>query len=285
MIKQNAYCQLMRLDKPVGIWLLLLPSLWGVWSALPYVSVPILIDHLIYYSILFLIGAVVMRSAGCVINDFFDRSFDSKVARTRNRPLVNGSIKPYQAVILFIILSVIGLSILVQLPKHAIWIGCISIIPVITYPLMKRVTYLPQFFLGLTYNIGILIGYVTITNVFHPHILWLYASGVLLTVAYDTIYAFQDIKDDLQIGVKSTAILWQKNPKIWITICYTISFSLFALFLNNLIINVSLGIILLYILYQIHKWDITDNINTLYFFNINVYISIILLALIMINSF
>lgn len=273
MLKNNPYIRLMRLERPIGIGLLLMPCLWGVWAGGQSDKLSITL----YYSALFMIGSVVMRSAGCVINDYFDRHIDTQVERTKNRPLASGEIKPINALILFAVLSLIGLWVLVQLPMIAISFGLGVFVPIILYPLMKRITYFPQLFLGLIYNIGIVIGYVSTTKIFNPHILWLYACGVLITLAYDTIYAFQDIKDDIKIGVKSSAIAWQHNPKLFIGLCYLLGLFCFAMFFyNNMIKNILLCMIAGGVAFKLYHWDRGDNHKSLILFKQNFYLLCIL---------
>ncbi|MFT6071784.1 MAG: 4-hydroxybenzoate polyprenyltransferase [Alphaproteobacteria bacterium] len=279
-LKQNPYYQLMRLDKPIGIWFLLLPCLWGIWGAHSFLSIPISVGILFYQSILFTVGAIIMRSAGCVINDYFDRDFDKNVARTKNRPLADGTISTKNALILFVLLSCLGLFVLLQLSQATILIGCCVFIPIILYPLMKRITYFPQFFLGLVYNIGIIMGFVSISGVFDKQILWLYFSGVLITVAYDTIYAFQDIADDQKIGVKSSAIIWQNNPKIWIGLCYLSAFVCFSLFFQNRWIAF-ISILIIAILWAyLYKWDVKNHFQTKKFFKDHLKLLVLLLLII-----
>ena len=285
MFYQNPYIQLMRLDKPIGIWLLLIPCLWGVWIAPLIMVQPVSIIELLYKSVLFLIASTIMRSAGCVINDYFDRDFDKKVSRTLNRPLASGVIKPRNALILFVILSLIGLCLLVQLPFITIMIGCFTFIPIVLYPLMKRLTYFPQLFLGLIYNSGIIMGFVSISCKFNADILWLYACGVLITLAYDTIYAFQDIQDDIKIGIKSSAIIWKHNPKLWIGLCYTLALINFGIFFCNIVIACILLILAFIIGVKLYYWHITDIQQALKLFKSNVYLLMCLWFLILIFSY
>ncbi len=285
MLQKNPYCQLMRLDKPIGVWLLLIPCLWGIWIAPTIMNHTVPLGTLLYYSGLFLIASGVMRSAGCVINDYFDRELDKSVDRTKNRPLANGTIKPIYALILFSILSLIGLCLLTQLPLITLIIGICVFIPIIVYPLMKRLTYFPQLFLGLVYNIGIVMGFVTISGQFNSRILWLYAGGVLITLGYDTIYAFQDIQDDLKIGVKSSAIAWQKNPKFFIGLCYGIAFICFAIFFTHFWINCSLLIFLITIFIKLSYWQCDNIPQTLNLFKHNVWLLLGLWVLILLFTY
>jgi 4-hydroxybenzoate polyprenyltransferase len=284
MVQHNPYSQLMRLDKPVGIWLLLIPCLWGIWVAPLKVTEAISLNLLFYNTVLFAIGAVVMRSAGCVINDYFDRELDKQVERTKNRPLASGIIPPRNALILFCILSFCGLLILLQLPIITLIFGCLVFIPIILYPLMKRLTYFPQLFLGLIYNSGIIMGFVTISGHFDMDILWLYASGVLITLGYDTIYAFQDINDDMKIGIKSSAIIWKNKPKLWIGLCYGLSLLFFGMFFYNKIAFYGLLIIAFIISVKLYFWHIADNHKSLKLFKENIWLLLALFGLIIFAS-
>ncbi len=192
---------IMRLDRPIGWWLLLLPSWWAILIA---ADEPL---TALWLMLLFLIGAVAMRAAGCVINDLWDTDIDQKIARTATRPLASGEISKLQAFIILIILGLIGLGILVQLPFKAWLMGIASLPLIATYPLFKRFTYWPQIMLGLTFSWGVLLGFVAASDTWpHAGILTLYVGTVFWVVGYDTIYAIQDMKDDALTGVKSSAL-------------------------------------------------------------------------------
>lgn len=220
MLQQwRLYARLARLDKPVGIWLLYFPCLWGLGlGASLSPGLPLL--QYIYYAALFFIGAVLMRSAGCVYNDMLDRDFDALVARTAERPLASGQISMRRALLLMIVLAVLALLVLLPLNSMARMVAVASIVPVAVYPLMKRITYWPQLFLGIAFNWGVLVGAVAVTGELSLPILWLYAAGVFWTLGYDTIYALQDIEDDIRIGVKSSAIAVRHRPKPFLFGCY-----------------------------------------------------------------
>ena len=175
----------------------------------------------IFLIIIFLIGSTVMRGAGCIINDIFDRDLDKSVSRTKNRPIASGEISIRDAFLLFLFLSGLGLTILLSLNLLSILIGFISFLLLIIYPLSKRVTYWPQLILGITFNVGVLIGFSSATGNINFTILFLYAAGIFWTLGYDTIYAVQDIEDDLKIGIKSTALLFGKNVKAWVFFFYS----------------------------------------------------------------
>lgn len=207
------YLRLMRLDKPIGTWLLFWPCGWGIASAAAPGCFP---DP--YMLALFGTGALVMRGAGCTINDMWDRDIDAKVERTKNRPLVNGDVSLKQAVLFLGGQLSVGLIILLQLNWYSVFLGASSLGLVISYPLMKRFTYWPQLVLGFTFNWGALLGYSAIQGYINlATCLPLYFAGVCWTIIYDTIYAHQDRTDDLRLGIKSTAIKFNQDTKFWLT--------------------------------------------------------------------
>ncbi|MFA4995141.1 MAG: 4-hydroxybenzoate octaprenyltransferase [Bdellovibrionales bacterium] len=221
--RMNPYLRLMRLDKPTGTWLLLIPCWWGV--ALSAELFPNL-----WYMFLFAVGAVVMRGAGCVVNDIYDRNLDGLVERTSARPLANGEINLLQAVAFLALLLFLGLCVLLLFNRATIILGASSLVLVFTYPLMKRITWWPQLFLGFTFNWGVLMGGMAVTETLDfPHVL-AYIAGIFWTLGYDTIYAHQDKRDDLQIGIKSTALLFGEVSLWWISLFYaaTIFFLILA---------------------------------------------------------
>jgi 4-hydroxybenzoate polyprenyltransferase len=197
------YAQLMRLDRPIGWWLLFIPCLWGL--LLAQIAAGQSIPDL-WFVLLFLVGAVIMRGAGCTLNDILDRDIDKAVVRTRNRPLASGRISVMRALWFLACLCLAGLVILLQFNWPTVILGAGSLVIVGVYPLMKRVTYYPQFVLGLAFNWGALVGWMAIFGTLQLPALLLYSAGVSWTMAYDTIYAHQDKDDDALIGVKSTAL-------------------------------------------------------------------------------
>ncbi len=206
------YLKLARLHHPTGIWLLFLPCLFGIFLALKKLPEPHFLE-IIRIIFLFLMGSILMRSAGCIINDLTDLKFDQKVERTKSRPLASGAISIKNARIFLAILLIGGFLILLQFNFKTILSGFIALLLVITYPLMKRLTYYPQVFLGLTFNFGILMASLALLDRITIEALILYIASIIWTVIYDTIYAYQDIEDDLKIGVKSTAIRFRSNPQ------------------------------------------------------------------------
>lgn len=211
------YAQLMRLERPVGWWLLLLPCWWGL--ALGQLANGGGLPDL-WHGLLFLVGAIVMRGAGCVLNDMADMDFDAKVTRTMNRPIASGRVTRRQAFIFLSVLSLLGLVVLLQFNAFTVWLGVASLAIVAVYPFMKRVTHWPQFVLGLAFNWGALVGWAATHGSLLVAPVLLYAAGISWTLAYDTIYAHQDKDDDILIGVKSTALLFGENSKRWLALFF-----------------------------------------------------------------
>ena len=207
------YLLMMRLDRPIGTWLLLLPALWIILMTGDLSHWPILL--------LFTIGAIVMRGAGCVINDLWDRNLDGGVERTSIRPIPSGQINIWQALMLLLGLLMLGLVILLQFNRLTILVGLASLVFIAIYPLMKRWTWWPQAFLGLTFNFGALMGYTAIKNDIGLSSVILYCAGFFWTLGYDTIYALQDRDDDQMLGIKSTARLFiEKWDNVYIPLYF-----------------------------------------------------------------
>ncbi|KAL9652770.1 hypothetical protein ABK040_010803 [Willaertia magna] len=203
------YLRLTRIDKPIGTWLLLYPCLWSLALADTQALIPSP-----YYMFLFAAGAIIMRGAGCTVNDLWDRDFDKKVERTKSRPIASGEISVKNGILFLGAQLLAGLAVLVQFNWYTIAVGASSLALVFTYPLMKRITYWPQIFLGLTFNWGAFVGYSAFAGYCSwPVVIPLYLGGIAWTIVYDTIYAHQDKKDDKQIGVKSTALLFGERTK------------------------------------------------------------------------
>jgi len=219
MEKFQIFIKLTRLNKPIGILLLFWPCVWGLTLSYYYSGNTILY---IKYIILFFLGAVLMRSAGCIFNDIVDRNFDKKVQRTKERPIASGKVTIVEAFIYIILLCAIALLILLQFNLLTITLGMGSMILAFTYPFMKRITYWPQLFLGLTFNWGIVMGWSSLMNNISIEPIILYLSAIFWTLGYDTIYGLQDIQDDEMIGVKSTSIKFKNNVKIFVGTCYSL---------------------------------------------------------------
>ena len=282
--KIKSYILLMRLNSPIGSMLLLYPCLWGLISASSSIEE---IRQNIFLFIIFILGAFIMRSAGCVINDILDRNIDIQVDRTKSRPLADKSISLHESVVIFITLSSIGLCILLSLNTLSIKVGLLSFILLIIYPLTKRITYWPQLFLALTFNIGVLIGYAAITNILPFEIYFLYAAGIFWTLGYDTIYAYQDIDDDISIGVKSTAILFKDSAKYWISSFYILMSSNLLIFgllsSQEMIYFLLLILILSHQLFQIYKLDIKRPEVCLAIFKSNKYLGLLVCLVLLSN--
>ena len=217
------YLRLMRADRPIGTWLLLFPCWWAVALATPAGGAP---DARLL--VLFALGAVVMRGAGCTYNDIVDRDIDARVARTAARPIPSGAVSVRQAWVFLALQLAIGLAILLALAPLAILLGVVSLALIAAYPFMKRITYWPQVFLGLTFNWGALMGWAAATGSLEASALALYAAGVAWTLVYDTIYAHQDKEDDALIGVKSTALKFGARTKAWLAGFAAVSLLLLA---------------------------------------------------------
>ena len=217
MEKFQTFIQLTRLNKPIGIFLLFWPCAWGLALAYYFNGETILyLKHVI----LFFLGSVLMRSAGCIFNDMVDKDFDKKVERTKERPIASGKVSILNAFFYIILLSLAALIILLQFNALTIALGVGSAIFAFAYPFMKRFTYWPQLFLGLTFNWGIIMGWTSITNYLSIEPIILYIAAIFWTLGYDTIYGIQDMRDDEIIGVKSTSIKFENNIKLFVGACY-----------------------------------------------------------------
>ena len=219
MEKFQIFIQLTRLNKPIGFLLLFWPCVWGLTLAYYFSGeTNLYLKHIL----LFFLGSVLMRSAGCIFNDIVDRDLDKKVQRTRERPIASGKISVPKAFVYLVFLCLVALLILLQFNWFTIILGLSSMTLVFTYPFMKRITYWPQLFLGLTFNWGIIIGWTSLTNDISIEPIILYLSAIFWTLGYDTIYGLQDIHDDEIVGVKSTSIKFKNNVKIFVGICYSL---------------------------------------------------------------
>ena len=219
MKQLNLFLELTRLKRPIGYMLLFWPCLWGLTIAYNF---SINIQFFMKYALLFFLGAILMRSAGCIVNDIFDKNFDSKVERTKNRPIASGDISIKLGLFYVLILCGIAFIVLIQFNFFTIILALGSMPLAFTYPLMKRFTYWPQLFLGVTFNYGLILGWTSINSEISIVRMIFYLGAIFWTLGYDTIYGFQDIKDDEIIGVKSTSLKFKKNPKLFIFLCYLI---------------------------------------------------------------
>ena len=210
---------LTRLNKPIGFMLLFWPCLWGLTIGYEFSE-----NNLVFYkfSFLFFLGAILMRSAGCIVNDILDRKIDLMVERTKNRPIASGQVSVKTALVLSAVLCLFAFAILIQFNQKTIILGLASMPFAFSYPLMKRFTYWPQLFLGFTFNYGLIMAWVSLNDNLSIYPIVFYFGAIFWTLGYDTIYGFQDIKDDEIIGVKSTSIIFKKNPKLFLFLCYLI---------------------------------------------------------------
>ena len=270
MEKFKTFVQLTRLNQPIGILLLFWPCVWGLTLAYYYSRETTLY---LKYIILFFLGSVLMRSAGCIFNDIVDRDFDKKVQRTKERPLASGKISVFGAIIYIILLCLMALLILLQFNLLTIILGLSSMILAFSYPFMKRITYWPQLFLGLTFNWGIIIGWTSMVNDISVEPMILYFAAIFWTLGYDTIYGLQDMHDDEIIGIKSTSIKFKKNVKVFIGTCYSLCvlFILVLCFMievNKYLLILSIFFILS-LFYQIKIFKIDNQESCLTAFKIN----------------
>jgi 4-hydroxybenzoate polyprenyltransferase len=215
------YARLARLDRPIGTWLLLFPAWWGIALAAPRWPDPALL-------LLFALGAVAMRGAGCTLNDIADREYDGRVARTRFRPIPSGRVSVPQAILFMLLQLAVGAVILFSLNRLSILLGIAVLGLIGTYPFMKRITWWPQLFLGLNFNWGALLGWTAVVGSLAPPPVLLYLGGVFWTLGYDTIYAHQDKEDDARIGVKSSALALGPSTRPFLFLAYPIAAALWA---------------------------------------------------------
>ena len=213
------FVELTRMNKPIGFMLLFWPCSWGL--AYAYKANQNF-DQFIFYLILFFLGSVLMRSAGCIINDILDRKFDKEVSRTKDRPIASGKITINLGLFYSTLLCLFAFFVLINFNLFTIILAIASMPLAFTYPLMKRYTYWPQLFLGITFNYGLILGWTSVKGEIDIIPIILYLGAIFWTLGYDTIYGFQDIEDDEIIGVKSTSIKFKESPKIFLTICYLI---------------------------------------------------------------
>ena len=226
------FIELTRLDKPIGYMLLFWPCVWGLTLVYDFNSE---INTYFKYLIFFLLGSILMRSAGCIVNDIADKKFDQKVERTKNRPIASEKISIKLALLYALVLCFCAFLILINFNLLTIVLALASMPFAFSYPLMKRFTYWPQLFLGITFNYGLVLAWISINNSISLTPILFYIGAIFWTLGYDTIYGYQDIKDDEIIGIKSTSIKFKNNPKTFLTLCY--SFLLISLILIGVLMN------------------------------------------------
>ena len=263
------FIDLTRLNKPIGFMLLFWPCSWGLAFANSYNNNNLLIYHLI----LFFIGSVLMRSAGCIFNDIVDKDIDRKVDRTKERPIAAGKISVKQSLIYVLVLCALAFIVLIQFNFLTIILGMSSMLLAFAYPFMKRITYWPQLFLGLTFNWGLVMAWTSMGNSIYVEIIILYISAIFWTLGYDTIYGIQDMSDDEIIGVKSTSIKFKKNIKYFVSLAFLITgLCMLYVFKNFLGLNLFTFLIFLFflsLLYQIQVFKINNSKSCLKAFKFN----------------
>ena len=218
MNQLNLFIELTRLKKPIGFMLLFWPCAWGLTLAYDFSSN---LNNYFFYLILFFLGSVLMRSAGCIVNDILDKEFDAKVFRTKNRPIASGKVSIRLGIFYSVFLCFLALLVLINFNLFTIILAIASMPLAFTYPLMKRFTYWPQLFLGITFNYGLILGWTVIKDEINFIAILFYLGAIFWTLGYDTIYGYQDIKDDEIIGLKSTSIKFKGNAKKFLFSCYS----------------------------------------------------------------
>ena len=269
--KLQIFLDLTRLKRPIGYMLLFWPCAWGLTAGFNF-SENLIIYF--FYLILFFLGSVLMRSAGCIVNDIIDRKYDKKVERTKDRPLASGKVSVKLALFYTIFLCFFAFLVLINFNIITIILALVSMPLAFTYPLMKRFTYWPQLFLGVTFNYGLILGWVSINNSINITTIVFYLGAIFWTLAYDTIYGFQDIKDDEIIGLKSTSIKFKTNPIIFLNVCYLIFFLSIIFVGISMEFNIFYFIFLIFIFihlfyFQINKLNFNSSESCLNIFKSN----------------
>ena len=286
MKQLNLFIELTRLKKPIGFMLLFWPCAWGVTLAYDFSNS---LGEYFFYLILFFTGSVLMRSAGCIVNDISDKEFDKKVERTKNRPIASKKVSIKLAIFYVLILCALAFLVLINFNNLTIVLALGSMPLAFTYPLMKRFTYWPQLFLGITFNYGLILGWTAVQSEINLVVVIFYLGAIFWTLGFDTIYGYQDIKDDEIIGVKSTSIKFKQNPKLFLLLCYIV-------FITSLII---IGILMefkfLYFIFllvpmfhmfflQIKNFRIEDPANCLNLFKKNNFLGFLILSNIIVGK-
>ena len=286
MNQLNLFVELTRLKKPIGFMLLFWPCAWGLTLVYDFNSS---LSNYFFFISLFFAGSVLMRSAGCIVNDIVDKNFDKKVERTKNRPIASGKVSVKLALIYSMVLCGLAFLVLINFNKFTIYMALFSMPLAFTYPLMKRITYWPQLFLGITFNYGLVLAWISVSNEISLAPIIFYTGAIFWTLGYDTIYGFQDIKDDEIIGVKSTSIKFKNDPKKFLMFCYLIFIS--SLILVGIIMNFKIFYFLflivpliLLIKNQIIDLKITDTLNCLKKFKSNNLLGFLILINILIGK-
>ena len=282
----NLIIELTRLKKPIGFMLLFWPCAWGLTIAYDFSYG---FNNYFFFLLLFFLGSILMRSAGCIVNDIFDKEFDKKVLRTKQRPIASGQISIKLGLIYTLILCFLALLVLINFNTLTIILALGSMPLAFSYPLMKRYTYWPQLFLGITFNYGLILGWICIKNQIDIIPIIFYLGAIFWTLGFDTIYGFQDIKDDEIIGIKSTSIKFKKNSNLFLTICYlifTTTLIIVGLFMNfNMIFYFFMIIPIFHLFfYQIYNFDPKNPKNSLKIFRSNNLLGALILSNIFIGK-
>tara|TARA_B100000902_G_scaffold383140_1_gene421635 strand:- start:126 stop:992 length:867 start_codon:yes stop_codon:yes gene_type:complete len=280
------FIELTRLKKPIGFMLLFWPCAWGLTLAYNFSSN---LENYFFYLILFFLGSILMRSAGCIVNDILDKEFDAKVLRTKNRPIASGKISIKLAIFYSILLCFCALLVLLNFNQFTIILALGSMPLAFTYPLMKRLTYWPQLFLGITFNYGLILGWTAIYGQINMITIIFYLGAIFWTLGYDTIYGYQDIKDDEIIGLKSTSIKFKENAKNFIVLCYAILLILFIIGgyymkFNYVYYFLSIVALLHIYFYQIKFFDSKNPLSCLKAFRSNNFFGLIIFLNILISK-
>jgi len=274
----NLFIELTRLKKPIGFMLLFWPCAWGLTAAYNF---KYNLNLYFFYLMLFFLGSLLMRSAGCIVNDIFDRKYDKKVLRTKDRPIASGKVSITVAIFYSFTLCLLALYVLLNFNFFTIILALGSMPLAFTYPLMKRFTYWPQLFLGVTFNYGLILGWTAIHGKIDLIPIVLYLGAIFWTLGYDTIYGLQDVKDDEIIGLKSTSLKFKKNYKEFVFVCYSI-FLICLIFSGyliklNLISLIFLILLFIYALFfEIKKVDINNSSSCLKAFKLNNFMGLII---------
>jgi 4-hydroxybenzoate polyprenyltransferase len=280
------FIELARLEKPIGYMLLFWPCAWGLTLVYDFSND---LSNYFFYLCLFFFGAVLMRSAGCIVNDILDKEFDKKVFRTKDRPIASGKISVKLGITYAFILCFCALLILLNFNTFTIMLAIGSMPLAFTYPLMKRFTYWPQLFLGITFNYGLLLGWTSINESLNILPILFYTGAIFWTLGYDTIYGFQDIKDDEIIGLKSTSIKFKKKPFIFLLACYVILFSMIIILgiLENFnVFYYAFSLVIGYhlFLFQLKNVNLDNPMNCLKIFKSNNFLGFLILVQILIGK-
>ena len=277
MNQLKLFVELTRLKKPIGFMLLFWPCAWGLTLAHDFNSN---LNTYFFYLILFFLGSTLMRSAGCIVNDILDKEFDAKVFRTKNRPIASGKVSITVAILYSLLLCFLALIVLLNFNYFTIILALGSMPLAFTYPLMKRFTYWPQLFLGITFNYGLILGWTAIHSEINLLPVLFYFGAIFWTLGYDTIYGYQDLKDDEIIGLKSTSIKFKNNPIKFLIICYTVF--LFTILMIGLLMDLNKIFYLIYLIiflqmsyFQIKKLNIKNKLICLKIFKSNNFLGLL----------